>query len=574
MVLTRGFFGGGEADYVQLLVDGAPAHDSESGLADWQRVRSWSTELVEARRGPSSSLYGDGSLGGVVQVFTRRGPYAGGSISKGNLGQLAFDGGAAGRFGPIAAGATATASASQGFRSHSTATQRGATLFVDRSAGHGWTARASTERRHQDDPGPRTARELVEDRLGSDPMFRFDRETVRRARASAGYVRTGESFLFAVDGYTGWRDSDRTRTLLLIPGVGSRVARNVATISAGSHLQLQTQTLRDGTGRVGLELGTDRVRSTYHPVSDQGAAESNVGRMDGRRSKVGVYATQSVNLGQNARIAGGIRWDRVADRFDAATSGTSVRQAWSPRLGMTYRLHGGEASSSSLYAQVAKSFKAATVDQLFDPRPFPNFDGGSFVISNPALEPQRATNLEAGIRHDRATGRVELVGYRMTVANEIDFDPSTFTYGNIGRTRHTGVEAEARWRELSVAYTWTRVQATTRPGHQLKNIPRHILRPTVHVQLPWDLRATGAYTRTWRTFADDANLVQLGDRASLDLRLTRGFGPVRASVDALNVSGDRSEEVGFTLMDFQRNVVPYFFPGAGFSARMSIEVRF
>ena len=35
VVSARGFFGGGEAEYIRLLVDGQPVADVESGLIDW-----------------------------------------------------------------------------------------------------------------------------------------------------------------------------------------------------------------------------------------------------------------------------------------------------------------------------------------------------------------------------------------------------------------------------------------------------------------------------------------------------------------------------------------------------------
>jgi outer membrane receptor protein involved in Fe transport len=72
MVSARGFFGGGEAEYVQLLVDGVPVSDVESGLADWRGIRAADVERIEALRGPASALYGDTALGGVIQIFTRR----------------------------------------------------------------------------------------------------------------------------------------------------------------------------------------------------------------------------------------------------------------------------------------------------------------------------------------------------------------------------------------------------------------------------------------------------------------------------------------------------------------------
>jgi iron complex outermembrane recepter protein len=70
MVQSRGFFGGGEAEYVQLLVDGVPVSDAESGLVDWRRFRNWDIERIERGAVPPSSLYGDTSFGGVIQIVT------------------------------------------------------------------------------------------------------------------------------------------------------------------------------------------------------------------------------------------------------------------------------------------------------------------------------------------------------------------------------------------------------------------------------------------------------------------------------------------------------------------------
>jgi vitamin B12 transporter len=69
---ARGFFGGGEAEYLVLLIDGMRVADVESGLIDWSVVPVASMTRVEASRGPGSSLYGDSAVGGVVQVLTER----------------------------------------------------------------------------------------------------------------------------------------------------------------------------------------------------------------------------------------------------------------------------------------------------------------------------------------------------------------------------------------------------------------------------------------------------------------------------------------------------------------------
>jgi len=71
MITARGFFGGGENEYVKLLVDGIPAGDVDSGLIDWRHIRVADIERIEVLRGPGSSLYGDSAIGGVISVFTR-----------------------------------------------------------------------------------------------------------------------------------------------------------------------------------------------------------------------------------------------------------------------------------------------------------------------------------------------------------------------------------------------------------------------------------------------------------------------------------------------------------------------
>ena len=49
--------------------------------------------------------------------------------------------------------------------------------------------------------------------------------------------------------------------------------------------------------------------------------------------------------------------------------------------------------------------------------------------------------MELGARGATRRGaRWRLVAYRQILENEIDFDPATFRYGNIGRSRHEGIE--------------------------------------------------------------------------------------------------------------------------------------
>ncbi len=56
-----------------LLIDGVRVDSVSAGGASWAAVPLQSIERIEILRGPASSLYGADAMGGVVQIFTRRG---------------------------------------------------------------------------------------------------------------------------------------------------------------------------------------------------------------------------------------------------------------------------------------------------------------------------------------------------------------------------------------------------------------------------------------------------------------------------------------------------------------------
>jgi outer membrane receptor protein involved in Fe transport len=166
----------------------------------------------------------------------------------------------------------------------------------------------------------------------------------------------------------------------------------------------------------------------------------------------------------------------------------------------------------------------------------------------------------------------------MRVRDEIDFDPRTFTYANIGRSRHDGIELDASLFDsapvaVSVNYAWSH----TRPDHantQLKNIPRHLFRPEVTLNLPAAATVHLRYTSTAGRFADDDNQTALRRRSTIDLRAAKRLSRVRVLVDVFNLGNARYEEVGFVLPDVRGGLTPFFYPAPGISATAGIELTF
>lgn len=75
------FIRGTESRHVLLLVDGVRYGSATLGLANFDNIPLESIERIEVLKGPASALYGSDAVGGVIQIFTRKGapglhPYA------------------------------------------------------------------------------------------------------------------------------------------------------------------------------------------------------------------------------------------------------------------------------------------------------------------------------------------------------------------------------------------------------------------------------------------------------------------------------------------------------------------
>lgn len=75
------FIRGAENRHVLLLVDGVRVGSSTSGTANFDSIPLEMIDRIEVLKGPASALYGSDAVGGVVQIFTRKGregfhPYA------------------------------------------------------------------------------------------------------------------------------------------------------------------------------------------------------------------------------------------------------------------------------------------------------------------------------------------------------------------------------------------------------------------------------------------------------------------------------------------------------------------
>lgn len=115
---TSLYLRGADTRHTLVLVDGVRMDSQATGGASWQGIPLAQVERVEVLKGPASAIYGSDAVGGVVQIFTRKG---GGKTSAdlgvgvGNLGTRKLDGGIFGGTGPLDYAVTLAGERSDGF---------------------------------------------------------------------------------------------------------------------------------------------------------------------------------------------------------------------------------------------------------------------------------------------------------------------------------------------------------------------------------------------------------------------------------------------------------------------------
>ena len=507
---TSVFVRGGESDYVKVLVDGVPVNEP-GGAYDFAHLTLDNVDRIEVLRGPGSVLYGSDAVSGVVQVFTRAG------------GRRLEAGARAGTLGTVELDAAVEAGGP--------------------TAGFGLGARWT----------------------GSDGLYPLNNRYENRAlsarfrvtpdqRTDIGLVLrlTDADFHYPTDGAGNVVDQNQhqltdmtTLGLEVARRVGSRVEARLAltsneigggfddvpdgpgdTLGAYAFRSQRDLKRRGADGRVLVTLADalrlivggafehERERATSRSESEFGPFETEV---DAARDNWAGYVQLSADGGP-AAVTAGLRVDEN-ERF-----GTFV----------TYRAGGslGLPTGVRLFGSMGSAFKAPLFFEQF---------GGTFVIGNPDLDPERSTSWDAGVEQALWGGRVRAsatyFGQRFRDLIQFTFTPSTPggpNYLNVAAARADGVELEARVHpapgfSVGAQYTHLRTEVTdagTLPADDaaFRLGDRLLRRPTHSVAL--DARATAGRVRA------SGAVRRVGARADADFA---AFPAVRLTLPAHTV---------------------------------------
>jgi outer membrane cobalamin receptor len=589
MAVARGFFGGGETSYVLLTVDGVPVNDGRTGVVEWTQIPLSEIERVEVLRGSASEAYGDAALGAVVNVVTRG--IGATEVTEGGLSLGSRDAaqgwGSLSRF--LGAGrlrGTVDFDRDDGQRAHSASSRLGTSLAY-RTTGDGSGtsfARVSFSRLTNEEPGPLTAEDLSADRTASHPSFSADERTRSVADLTLGTNRDWEGDR-RLDGAVRlrWLDQERTRTLLLAPQFGDTQLLDDRDLSAWGRVQYAMPVERS-TLRVGGEMEVASFDSRYLSPSEGTLLSEG----QASQTKLALHAGLRRPVGARVMLHGGIRYDAVLPRADGSESPAATFHQWSPRLALNVAYSARASAEGNLFVSWTRAFKAPSLDQLFDAREIPTGEPGQTLnISNAALKPQRSSAVEVGAyqrlplggRYRFAEMSVSL--YLQELEDEIDFDVRTYRYGNILRSRHSGVEGSLRValaRRLRVDHSATVSRATFRSsdndGNQLKNIPETAYVTTLGLGVAGSVGLTLTHRHTGGVWLDDENTQRLDGSSLFDGALRWSVGRVEASLSARNLFDTDNDSFGYLLFDpIQGASQRMVHPGPGRSLDLRLTVR-
>lgn len=514
----RGFSSDHSTD-LALWIDGVPINEPVNGHAegynDWQVLFPGSVRDLDVIRGPTSALFGNFALAGVVNVHTierMRGSEF--SLSAGSYGRAeataltGFDHGERGggvlgiRF-----------QREDGFRPNASYLLGQGHARIVHELRPGVTIDAGAELYGSD---WRSAGFLSADEYAQGQYNIVSNDTDK------GYKQRGQErvSLRVVTGSLLWRSTvyatqGKWQMFLTIPpaggkfeGTGSQTEEEDRRTGCGA-----TSALTWGTATRDITIGTEARWDnasydnffTTNRLRDSAQAQVSARQLSGA-----LFVQSHANLTDRFRVDVGARFDDLATRSTLVNStAVSVSHAvFSPKLGASFRL----TDAVGVYTNVSRGFRST--------------DG---VLVDPTLAPILAWSYEGGVKFDDAGRSFSAALFRMDVSNEQSVNPVTLEATNGGNSRRQGLELDFRLpitSRLSTSGAWTFNDARYRSisaapedggppvvlnGLHVYNTARYVGAAALDMMIPQSsvrLRVTGNWVGPYSPF--DAPGVVLG----------------------------------------------------------------
>jgi vitamin B12 transporter len=484
---------GSNSRHVLVLIDGVPFDSQSSGGATWEAIPLQWVDRIEVVRGPASVAYGSGAMGGVVQIFTRKGkgaPHIEAGLGLSDLGLANGDFSLMGAVGDWDYAVGVAAESSDGFSSRADASP--ATVAGDRD-GHvsnsshlklGWRPVADQQ----------VQLSLTTSHLNT--MYDASRTSSKDDRAYKDSNEAGLSWSAR------WLPQWRTVTAL--------GQTNDAYETRGSGVYRTSTRIQTASVLNHVQLDEHAVRFTVERREDHLLNSDLVVQPTGKR---GDQVDNGLGLGyewqgEQAAVSVTHRLDD-SDRFGAHRTGAL---AGSVTLVPGLRLR----------ASTGTAFRAPTIYQQYS------------RYGDPSLQPESSRTNELALTHEHNGLNLGATVFRTVYDNLIDFgaigtclDTSAGCYRNMAHARIQGLSLTADTQVNEVRLTASADYLSPRNTDTGKLLQRRAQRVAkVRAEWTWAEWALGAQAQgVGKRYDDAANAKPLGGYALYGLDASRRLTP-------------------------------------------------
>ncbi len=409
------FMRGTNSDHVLVLVDGIKVGSVTAGTSPFEYIPLDQVERVEITRGPNSSLYGSEAIGGVIQIFTRKGEQTEKPVFTLDAGAGSFDtykaaGNVSGKVGNTWYNVGSSHFTSQGFNA-----QRATygAFGVDQPDHDGYNNTAVNARVGHHFDAHNTDIEAFFTRAQGNN--RYDGSTQNKTN----FIEQIAGTSLSTDIMKNWRTTVRLGQSLdwqnsYAPKTGAFAARFDSTRWNASWLN-EFRITDEHQFTIGSDYRLDEVSSS--------TKFDKTSRYD-----VGVFGQLKSRFWDNHFLNASVRWDKNQAFGDAVTGNIGWRDNW----------HWDKDNTISTFASFGNAFKAPSFNQLY----YPNF-------GNANLKAEESKSVEVGLAGDHHKWlQWELRAYHTDINHLIGtaMDPKTFVYSaqNINKAQIEGIEAGIR----------------------------------------------------------------------------------------------------------------------------------
>ena len=529
-----------------VLLDGIPLNDPFGGWVYFARVPRAELETLEVTNGGASDVFGNGALGGVVNLRTRSAEegYASGEVSYGSMStpDVSFAAGApVGNWSVAASGQTLRTGGYTLVRPD----QRGS---VDTDAGTADLAGTLEVSRNLGEQGRFFVRSsgFGESRRNGTPLQKndttipevdlgLDRTTAHAGTFSARLYGSTEIYHQTFSAVAADRNSETLTDLQRNP------SQQIGFVGTWTRLFAEKHKVAGG-------IEAHDVRGQSEDTNYRSGAPFTLADAGGRQHAWGFFAQDAFFFAPKWLLTFGGRVDTWNNNTgfqnsEPLTTGTPVTNAFaersetafSPRVSLLRSFSHGLALSASVY----RAFRAPTLNELYR-----NFRVGNVVtLANPDLKGEHLTGGEAGLSYQTWKNRLTLRGNFFwsdiadPVANvTISSTPALITRQkeNLGVTRARGFELSGQWQvrprlQLSASYLFVDATVVSYPSPpavtpldelRLPQVPQNQFSfQASYLGRRWNASIQGRFSGN--QFDDDLNQLPLGRAFSLDAQVSR-----------------------------------------------------